>query len=95
MKVDKDTLTKIAHLARLEIDPGQEDKIINDLGEILTWVEKLSELDTENVQPLTNMSQEVNRFRDDKVGDHLPHDKGLKNGPDTDEDFFKVPKVLG
>ena len=93
MKIDKNTLEKIAHLARLELDESKEKEMLQSLSEILTWVEKLNALDTENVMPLTNMSLEVNALRDDVVGDHLERGKGLLNAPKKDGTFFKVPKV--
>jgi aspartyl-tRNA(Asn)/glutamyl-tRNA(Gln) amidotransferase subunit C len=94
MKINKDTLRKIAHLARLELEPGKEEAMIKDLNEIISWIEQLQEVDTEGVEPLTNMSQEVNVFRKDKAGKHLEHKRALKNAPDHDEDYFRVPKVL-
>jgi aspartyl-tRNA(Asn)/glutamyl-tRNA(Gln) amidotransferase subunit C len=94
MILDKNTLRKIAHLARLDFEEKDENKMIQDMTEILTWVEHLNELDTSNVEPLTNMSFEVNQFRNDKVQPHLPHDKGLLNAPKKDSDYFRVPKVL-
>jgi aspartyl-tRNA(Asn)/glutamyl-tRNA(Gln) amidotransferase subunit C len=57
-------------------------------------VEQLQEVDTEGVEPLTNMSHEVNVFREDVAGEHLDHERALKNAPDHDEDYFRVPKVL-
>ena len=50
-------------------------------------------MDTEGVEPLTNMSHEINALREDKVGEPLDHERGLKNAPDRDTDFFKVPKI--
>jgi aspartyl-tRNA(Asn)/glutamyl-tRNA(Gln) amidotransferase subunit C len=93
MKVDKKTLEKISHLARLELDASKEEIMLKSLSEILTWVEKLNELDTENVEPLTNMTMEINALREDKVHNHLDREKGLLNAPDRDEKFFRVPKV--
>jgi len=93
MKVDKKTLEKISHLARLELDVSKEKEMLESLSEILTWVEKLNELDTENVEPLTNMSMEINALREDKVKGHLDREKGLFNAPKKDNKFFKVPKV--
>lgn len=94
MKIDKETLHKIAHLARLEIDPKKEDEYIKDLEDILTWVEKLNELDTEGVEPLTNMSFEKNVLREDERKKTISHEQALKNAPDKDNDYFRVPKVL-
>ena len=94
MKIDKQTLHKIAHLARLEIDPAKEEKHIKDLEEIFTWVEKLNELDTEGVEPLVNMSLEINAFREDREEKPLSHERALKKAPKKDNDYFRVPKVL-
>jgi aspartyl-tRNA(Asn)/glutamyl-tRNA(Gln) amidotransferase subunit C len=93
MKVDKNTLKKIAHLARLEIQDDQEEAMLESLSEILTWVEKLNEIDTEGVEPLTNMSLETNMLREDKVIRHLDREAALKNAPDTNGGYIKVPKI--
>jgi aspartyl-tRNA(Asn)/glutamyl-tRNA(Gln) amidotransferase subunit C len=93
MKINKQTLEKIAHLARLELNESKEKEMLQSLSEILTWVEKLNVLDTENIEPLTNMSMEINALREDKVGDHLEREKGLRHAPKKDNMFFKVPKV--
>jgi len=94
VKIDHQTLQKIAHLARLEIDPSKADGYIKDLEEVLTWVAKLDELDTEGVEPLTNMSFEINAFRADEVGEHLDHQRALQSAPKKNEDYFRVPKVI-
>ncbi len=94
MSINKETLEKIAHLARLEFDEKSEEKMLKDMNNILTFIEKLQELDTENVEPLQSMSFEVNQFREDKKGEHLAHDKALKNAPKKDENYFRVPKVI-
>jgi len=94
MQVDKQTLQRIAHLARLELDKGSEEEMLKSLSEILDWVDKLNEVDTENVEPLTNMSYELNNFREDKMGETLSREQALKNAPKHDEKFFLVPKVL-
>lgn len=94
MKIDKQTLQKIAHLARLEIDPEKEDGYIKTLEDVLNWVDKLNELNTEGVEPLTNMSFEVNALREDVKSNTLEHESALKNAPKRDADYFRVPKVL-
>lgn len=68
--------------------------MISSMEKILTWVEKLNEVDTDGIEPLTNMSYEINRFRKDEPGEHLPREKGLKNAPDKNDEYFKVPKVI-
>ncbi len=94
MQIDKETLYKVAHLARLEVPKDKEEELLADLQKILTWVEKLEELDTEEVDPLTNMSFETNVLRSDEVVPSISREEALKNAPDHDDTFFKVPKVL-
>jgi len=94
MQITKATLEKIAHLARLEIKPEEEDGLINDLNEILTWVEKLNEVNTDGVEPLTHMTRGINGFRDDVASNSLSKADGLKLASDHDNDFFRVPKVI-
>ena len=94
MKIDKALLDKIAHLSRLEFDEKDAEKMMEDMTAIVNWVEKLKEVNTDNVEPLTTMSHEVNSLRDDKVNEHLSHEKALKNAPKKDSDYFRVPKVL-
>ncbi len=94
MKIDTNTIKKIAHLARLEFDERGTEKMSRDMSQILDWVEQLNEIDTENVAPLTTMSSEINDMREDKIGHQLDHESGLKNAPKRDTDYFRVPKVL-
>ena len=94
MKIDRETLEKIAHLARLELKEEDVPKLMEDMSQIISFVEKLNEVDTKGVEPLTTMSHEINQFRDDVVKDQLTQDEVLKNAPEKEGDFFKVPKVL-
>lgn len=94
MKIDKELLNKIAHLARLEFDEETAEEMMTDMSKIITWVEKLNEVDTDGVEPLTTMSHEVNVLREDLVKPHLSHERALKNAPQKDSDYFRVPKVL-
>lgn len=94
MKINKATLQKIAHLARLEIDEKDVPKMVEDMSKMVSFVEKLNEVDTEGVEPLTTMSHEINALRDDEVKDQLTKQEVLKNAPKKDGDFFRVPKVL-
>jgi aspartyl-tRNA(Asn)/glutamyl-tRNA(Gln) amidotransferase subunit C len=94
MKIDKESIKKIAHLARLEFDENSAEKMSKDMSQILDWVEQLNEIDTTNVEPLTTMSSEFNDMREDKVGNQLDHESALKNAPKRDADYFRVPKVL-
>lgn len=94
MKIDTTSIKKIAHLARLEFNESSAEKMSSDMSQILDWVEKLNEIDTENIEPLTTMSSEVNVMREDKVAHQLAHESGMKNAPKKDSDYFRVPKVM-
>jgi len=94
MNIDKDTVEKIAHLARLEFDEKEKAQIINDMNNMLTFVNKLNEIDTSNVEPLIYMSDEVNVLREDEMKQDITQDEALKNAPKKDSDYFKVPKVI-
>lgn len=94
MKIDRRTLDKIAHLARLEFDEKDAEKMMADMTAIVNWVEKLKEVDTEGVEPLTTMSHEINVMREDETKEHLSHERALKNAPRKDADYFRVPKVI-
>ena len=94
MKIDRALLDKIAHLSRLEIDEKDAEKLLQEMTAIVDWVEKLKEVDTNGVEPLTTMSFEVNVMRDDEVKEHLPHERALLNAPKKDDYYFRVPNVL-
>ena len=94
MKINRELLDKIAHLSRLEFDEKDAEKMMNDMTAIVEWVEKLKEVNTDNVEPLTTMSHEINALREDDVKEHLDHKSAMKNAPKKDQDYFRVPKVL-
>lgn len=94
MKIDRAHLDKIAHLARLEFDEKDAEKMMQDMTAIVGWVEKLKEVNTDGVEPLTTMSYEINMFREDEVKEHLSHERALLNAPKKDKDYFRVPKVI-
>ena len=94
MKIDTNSIKKIAHLARLEFDESGAEKMSKDMSQILDWVEQLDAINTDDVEPLTTMSSEVNDMREDKIGHQLAHEAGLKNAPKRDTDYFRVPKVM-
>ncbi|HOY95696.1 MAG TPA: Asp-tRNA(Asn)/Glu-tRNA(Gln) amidotransferase subunit GatC [Catalimonadaceae bacterium] len=94
MKIDPQTIDKMAHLARLNVQESEKAGIAESLEQILSWMEKLSELDTDGVEPLVHMSAEINSMRQD-IGSHpiLP-EIALSNAPSERDSFFVVPKVL-
>lgn len=99
MKITRELLDKTAHLARLEINEQDAEKLMDDMSAIITWVEKLKEVNTEGVEPLTTMSFEINALREDTDitkghEKHLDVNHALKNAPRNNSNFFSVPKVL-
>lgn len=93
MHIDKETLHKIAHLARLELKPEEEAPMIAKLEGVLNWMQQLNEVDTSQVEPLTHMTMELNAFREDIPQVTIGREEGLANAPKHDEKYFKVPKV--
>lgn len=94
MKIDHKALQKIAHLARLEVKPEEERALLASMESVLTWMEQLDELDTEGVEPLTHMTDEVNNWREDVAKNALSREDGLNNAPSHDATYVKVPKVI-
>ena len=94
MKVTKEDLQNVAVLSRLAIPADQEDKYIDQMDKILTYMDNLSELDTENVKPTTYALPMQNVFRKDEVKASLDREAALANAPLKEEGYFKVPKVL-
>jgi aspartyl-tRNA(Asn)/glutamyl-tRNA(Gln) amidotransferase subunit C len=94
MKIDSTTVDKIAHLARLEFANEAKEEMINDMNNMLGFIDKLNELDTAHVEPLVYMSDEVNVLREDDVIQVITQQEALKNAPQHDSDYFKVPKVI-
>lgn len=94
MKVNKQLVDKLAELAKLEFDEKSKAEIVNDLNNVLTFVEQLNEVDTTNVEPLTYITDEVNVLRKDVVKQEITKEEALKNAPLHDSDYIKVPKVI-
>ena len=95
MQVNEELVDRIATLAKLEFSGEQKQEIISDLNQIISFVEKLNELDTTGVEPLVYMTEETNVLRPDVSEKTISKDEALKNSPDHDSDFFRVPKVIG
>ena len=94
MKIDQTLIEKLAKLSQLDFSQEAKSKMEQDLNKILAFVDELNTLNTDDIEPLVYMNEEVNKLREDKVGEHLPKEKVLKNAPDKDSDYFKVPTVL-
>jgi aspartyl-tRNA(Asn)/glutamyl-tRNA(Gln) amidotransferase subunit C len=93
-KIDIKTVDEVAHLARLEFNDSAKAEILNDMNRMLSFVDKLSELNTENVEPLIYMTNEKNILREDVPEITLTQKEALKNAPKKDSDYFKAPKVI-
>ncbi len=94
MKIDKSLISRIEHLARLQLSDTERTQIQGDLNNILEMVSKLDELNTDGIEPLVYMSDTVNSFRPDEVTNQVERSDALKNAPDSNEQFFKVPRVM-
>jgi aspartyl-tRNA(Asn)/glutamyl-tRNA(Gln) amidotransferase subunit C len=94
MNIDTKIVDEIAHLARLEFDEKAKEEIIGDLNRMLSFIDKLSELDTANIEPLIYMTDEVNVMRDDEPIVSIAQADALKNAPKRDSDYYKAPKVI-
>jgi aspartyl-tRNA(Asn)/glutamyl-tRNA(Gln) amidotransferase subunit C len=94
MIIDKQTINKVADLARIAIEDKEVDTLIADMNKILTFMEKLNELDTTGVKPLVYMNQEENIWREDVVKQEITVKDGLKNAAKHNKSFFFVPKII-
>lgn len=94
MEVNNKLIQDIAKLSKLKFDDSAEEKMKADLEKMLAFVDKLNKIDTEGVDPLIYMSEEVNVLREDKVTEETSQKDALKNAPEKDSDYFKVPTVL-
>ena len=94
MTIDLKTVKHISKLSRISLDEEKANKLADDLNSIFSFIEKLNELNTENVEPLKSIAQTTLRFREDEIKSENIREKILKNSPENNEDFFVVPKVV-
>lgn len=94
MKLSKEEIEKLAHLARLEFADDELEQMKADLEKILAFVGRIDALNLEDVEPLIYMNKEVDKLRADEAVLELTKEDALKNAPDRDSDYFRVPKVL-
>lgn len=94
MSIDKQTVLKVANLARIEVSDAEADPLASALSKIIGFVEQLSEVDTDNVEPLANVVNIDLRLREDVINDGDCQDKVLANAPEAMQGFFVVPKVI-
>ena len=94
MEITNKLIQDIAALAKLEFDEQSAKQMKADLEKIIGFVDKLNEIDTEGVDPLIYLSEEVNVLREDEIKAVISQVEALKNAPEKDSDYFKVPTVL-
>lgn len=94
MKVTDELIDHLANLSRLSFKPEEKEAVRIDLEKMISFIEKLKEVDTTGVEPLLFMSDEVNVLREDVVEGSISQEEALQNAPVTDGKFFKVPKVI-
>lgn len=94
MTIDLKTVKHISKLARISLEEKKAEKLATDMNSIFEFIEKLNELNTENVEPLTSIAETTLRFRDDEIASENIREKILKNSPEKNDDFFVVPKVV-
>jgi aspartyl-tRNA(Asn)/glutamyl-tRNA(Gln) amidotransferase subunit C len=89
-----DLVRKIAHLARLKVTDAEGERLSRELGEILSYVELLDEVNTEGVEPMAHAIELINVLREDIPQPSLPREQALANAPGTDGRYFLVPAIL-
>ncbi len=94
MTIDLKTIKHIAKLSRISLEDEKAQKLATDLSSIFEFIEKLNELNTKDVNPLTSIAETTLKFRKDEVKSKNIREKILKNSPSDNEDFFVVPKVV-
>lgn len=94
MEITNEIIDKLAVLAKLQFEDNEKESIRKDLSKIIAFVDKIEELDTENVTPLIHINQEVNVLREDEVKETITQFQALKNAPSKDSDYFKISTVL-
>ncbi|MDH5488810.1 MAG: Asp-tRNA(Asn)/Glu-tRNA(Gln) amidotransferase subunit GatC [Rhodospirillaceae bacterium] len=94
MSIDRETVKKIAYLARIRVEDSQLDPLAGEISGIMDWIEQLSELDTNGVEPMASVAAMTLPMRKDAVTDGNCRDSVLKNAPDGEDGFFAVPKVV-
>ncbi len=94
MTIDLKTVKHISKLSRISLDNEKAKKLEDDLNSIFSFIEKLNELDTKNVEPLASIAETTLKLRKDEIKSTNIRDQILKNSPEKNKDFFVVPKVV-
>lgn len=94
MRVTKTDVEKIAALARVEFSEEEKEQLRSQMERILDYVQKLNELDTDNVEPTYSIQHSTELLREDKVAESMPREDALMNAPARTDGFFRVPKII-
>ena len=94
MSIDLKTIKHISKLSRISVDEKRAEKLANDLNSIFEFIEKLNELKTDDVKPLTSIAETTLKFRSDEIKSKNIREQIIKNSPEDNEDYFVVPKVI-
>ena len=94
MSIDLKTIKHISKLSRISVDEKKAEKLAGDLNAIFDFIEKLNELKTDNVEPLTSVAETTLKLRSDEVKSKNLREQVIKNSPKENEDYFVVPKVI-
>ena len=94
MSIDLKTIKHISKLSRISVDEKRAEKLADDLNSIFEFIEKLNELKTDDVKPLTSIAETTLKFRSDEIKSKNIREQIIKNSPEDNEDYFVVPKVI-
>jgi aspartyl-tRNA(Asn)/glutamyl-tRNA(Gln) amidotransferase subunit C len=94
MTINLKTIKHISKLSRISVDDEKAKKLAEDMNSIFDFIEKLKELDTDNIEPLTSVAETTLKLRVDEVKSGNIREQVLKNSPEENEDFFVVPRVV-
>jgi aspartyl-tRNA(Asn)/glutamyl-tRNA(Gln) amidotransferase subunit C len=94
MSLDKETIKNIANLARIRVPDDNLDHLAKELSSIMDWVEQLNSVNTDGVEPLASVINVTLPLREDKITDGDCRNKVLANGPEVEDGYFAVPKVI-
>ena len=94
MSIDLKIIKHISKLSRISVDEQRAEKLASDLNSIFEFIEKLNELKTENIEPLTSVAETTLKLRSDEVKSKNIREEIIKNSPQDNEDYFVVPKVI-
>jgi aspartyl-tRNA(Asn)/glutamyl-tRNA(Gln) amidotransferase subunit C len=94
VNINKNVISKLARLSKLKFNEDEMKLISNDLSKMLDFINQLQDLDTEGIDPLIHVNEEINNWREDQVQGMISQEEALSNSPVKDGTYFKLPKVL-